>query len=416
MKNKGLRRGRPYGLRYAAGFFLVLYAAWFAACDDFGGSVEWITYSIVYHANDGSNRTEIFTHRYGTSHYIRENMFFGHDVPFLGWAGSPRGDRVFDEGDPVQRLATSAGQTINLYAMWDGFIVTFDVNGGFGNSPRPMLGSGGVTLPPGTGFFKAGHVFAGWNATAGGSEGFLEFEVTEDITLFAVWEPVFGELVTIAFNVNGGEGNTPSITRNAGASVRLPNDDGLSKAGHVFAGWSKTSDGSTDILLAGSSFPLVENMTLYAMWALRFTVVFHANGGTGDVPQGTGTTDVGVTLPYGGGFSRPGYYFAGWNTMANGAGEGFVPGQNFVPDPPVGNVTLYAVWNPVVAFFVVEFNLNGGPGTVPYPKAGGAGFPITLPLLENGFVGWNTMADGTGDFQTSPFEPTENVTLYAVWE
>jgi len=200
MKNKALRPGRPYGLRYAAGFFLALCVAWFAACDNFGGSVEWVSYSIVYHANDGSGRTETSTHRYGTPHNIQENMF-GHYGLFLGWAGSPRGGRVFDEGDPVRRLATSAGQTINLYAMWDGFIITFDANGGFGNIPRPMLGSGDLALPPGTGLFKAGYVFIGWNTTPDGPEGFLEFEVTGDITLFAQWEPAFGEPVTITFNV-----------------------------------------------------------------------------------------------------------------------------------------------------------------------------------------------------------------------
>jgi len=343
MKNKGLRPGRPYGLRYAAGFFLALCAAWFAACDNFGGSVEWVTYSIVYHANDGSDRMETFTHRYGTPHNIRENMFYEHDVPFLGWAGL---GRVFDEGEPVQKLAARAGQIINLYAMWDGYIVTLNANGGFGNAQGPVLvcRSDNISLPD-TGFYKAGYYFVGWSVIPNGTGDFVEspFVPPRDITLYAVWERILS--FTAIFDANGGIGLGPGSIEIVGSYIRLPYRRGLEKYGHVFAGWSTTPDASTGIFMAGSGFRLTESITtLYAVWTTVafFVVEFNLNGGSGTTPYTkAGGTDFPITLPCDAEFSRPGHYFVGWNAMADGTGLLLAAGQDFMPTE---NLTLYAMW------------------------------------------------------------------------
>ena len=67
-----------------------------------------------------------------------------------------------------------------------------------------------------------------------------------------------------------------------------------------------------------------------------FTVRFALNGGGGTAPD-TITVDAGssIILPSGGGLSRDGYAFGGWNTQANGAGT------NHSAD------SFYEVWNDI---------------------------------------------------------------------
>jgi len=73
-----------------------------------------------------------------------------------------------------------------------------------------------------------------------------------------------------------------------------------------------------------------------------FTVTFNANSGEGTVPAPQ-TVRIGLsaTLPSGSGLSKDGYFFAGWNTNADGTGDGFNSGMAFTP---TDDVTLYAVW------------------------------------------------------------------------
>jgi len=77
------------------------------------------------------------------------------------------------------------------------FIVRFDLNGGSGTIPTPLMwGSVAnipVILPNSAEFWRDGYSFEGWSMTATGI-GFhaagSEFIPTRDTTLFARWEPV----------------------------------------------------------------------------------------------------------------------------------------------------------------------------------------------------------------------------------
>ncbi|MCL2184255.1 MAG: InlB B-repeat-containing protein [Treponema sp.] len=80
--------------------------------------------------------------------------------------------------------------------------------------------------------------------------------------------------------------------------------------------------------------------------------------------------------------------------------------------------------NNEIIIYVVEFNINGGTGTVPDEISVNMGSSITLPNMHgftNGdysFNGWNTHPDGLGiSYQSnSSYIPTESITLYAKWE
>lgn len=82
-----------------------------------------------------------------------------------------------------------------------------------------------------------------------------------------------------------------------------------------------------------------------------FTVTYDPNGATsGTAPtdsnsyqQNASVTVLGNT----GTLARTGYTFGGWNTLANGSGTTYAAGASFTMG--TANVTLYALWSPVVA-------------------------------------------------------------------
>jgi len=77
-----------------------------------------------------------------------------------------------------------------------------------------------------------------------------------------------------------------------------------------------------------------------------YTITYSVNGGSGTAPTAQ-TVNAGnsVTLADGSGLTRNEFTFGGWNTASGGTGTGYAAGATLAP---TGNITLYAVWNPVV--------------------------------------------------------------------
>jgi uncharacterized repeat protein (TIGR02543 family) len=74
----------------------------------------------------------------------------------------------------------------------------------------------------------------------------------------------------------------------------------------------------------------------------NYTVTFHANGGTGKVPEAQSVVArSSITLPHGNGLTKTGYTFNGWNKKRTGDGDHHHAGSSFTP---AGHITLYARW------------------------------------------------------------------------
>jgi hypothetical protein len=77
-----------------------------------------------------------------------------------------------------------------------------------------------------------------------------------------------------------------------------------------------------------------------------YKVTFNSNGGSGEVPPITVMNGDSIELPGGDGLYKDGFDFIGWNTEADGTGTHYEAGETY---PAVtGNITLYAVWVPLV--------------------------------------------------------------------
>lgn len=202
----------------------------------------------------------------------------------------------------------------------------------------------------------------------------------------------------------------------------LANTGTLARTGYTFAGWNTAADGSgTDYAATGSatlSMPS-SNVTLYAKWTSvgGHTVTFNTNGGTGTMSPQNASTPTNLTANT---FTRTGYTFTGWNTIAGGGGTAYADGASY---SFAADITLYAQWS--VNSYTVTFNANGGTGSPSVSSvSGNYNSSVTLAtigtLAKTGYTfgGWNTAADGSGTNYAaggSYTVPANNIILYAKW-
>lgn len=227
------------------------------------------------------------------------------------------------------------------------FSLTYNGNGNTsGTAPidasSPYTSGSMVTVLGNTGSLgKTGYAFAGWNTLANGTgtayTSVSTFTISANTELFAQWTPNNN---TITFDGNGAtSGATASQVIPTAGSATL-NNNGFSRTGYSFAGWSTTAGGAVAFTNGANYTMGTTDVTLYAVWlaAGTHTVTFDANGGTGSMANQVSNSSTNLTSNA---FTRTGYTFTGWNTASNGSGTSYTDGQlyNFSAD-----LTLFAQW------------------------------------------------------------------------
>lgn len=151
-------------------------------------------------------------------------------------------------------------------------------------------------------------------------------------------------------------------------------------------------------------------------------VIYDANGGTGTPPT-SAPANLGsefVIAPTPEQFPPPAGYsgFVQWNTRQDGSGAAYNPNGTITPTV---ETTLYAIWLQQVT---LTYNANGGAGNAPAAQTVSSGVSTAisgnsgLTLAGSQFVGWNTLADGTGVtfLPGATLNVAANTTLYALWD
>lgn len=119
---------------------------------------------------------------------------------------------------------------------------------------------------------------------------------------------------TVTFNANGGSGAPSAISTTSGSYVTIPTTR-PTRSGYSFIGWSVDQYATTADALAGGSFYVGSDTTLYAVWRKNITLYYNSNGGSG-APQATAgyadadgykTFTITSSVP-----TRDGYTFNGW--------------------------------------------------------------------------------------------------------
>jgi uncharacterized repeat protein (TIGR02543 family) len=223
--------------------------------------------------------------------------------------------------------------------------VNFVANGGIGkmriesaNAPRAL------TLNH---FTRKKYSFTGWSTAAKGrghqfTNG-ATYPFTSSVTLYAQWKKGAATIHAVNFVANGGAGFMGS-ERSSAPRALTPNS--FHRAGYVFVRWSTTTNGTGALYTNGAVYPFGSSTTLYAQWKVRpskgHTVTFAANGGRGTMSAERSAATKVLTVSH---FTRAGYRFVGWNTVANGTGDSYPNGTKYSFST---SITLYAQWAKIV--------------------------------------------------------------------
>lgn len=182
---------------------------------------------------------------------------------------------------------------------------------------------------------------------------------------------------TITFNAEGGSA-VAQMSGPDGTTITLP--AAPTYPGHTFDGWFVAPSGGSPLT---SPYSLSGSTTLYAQWTAipTFTVSFNANGGAGSMTPQSSSSAAALKLNS---FTRAGYSFAGWNTVAGGGGTPYANGASY---PFTSSVTLYAQWTfiklPQAALSVTS--LNGKVGVpLTLTTSGGSGTGALSFVVLNG--------------------------------
>jgi uncharacterized repeat protein (TIGR02543 family) len=227
---------------------------------------------------------------------------------------------------------------------------------------------------------RAGFVFDDWytdDETFATHYVFSSSPITEDITLYANWEPV--PAFTVNFEINGGSAVSGQSIESGSTATQPVNP---TRGGYIFCGWytdNKTFSTSYDF-----SAPVTTDITLYAKWILDYMVwVPEGSFKMGSLPSDDGALsseqpqhDVTITK---------GYYMARYEVTqalfqsVMGNNPSFFKGANL----PVETVNWYEA---------VEFcnKLSEQEGLIPVyslsRRTPAAGYPITGMTVS---VNWN---------------------------
>jgi len=241
--------------------------------------------------------------------------------------------------------------------------------------------------------------------------------VDADDTVFkfvVVWTQT---MYMISFDLNGGEGTTPQMIGPALPSTSItnwPSYKSFTKEGYTCVGWSvggkvlTTTPAHISDLTFGSNSK-GEILAKLSWTPTNYDVICNTDGGNISQKYLVGYHDMDLTVPVP---TKPGYTFLGWKSTDAAEGAQYKLGDNYYAwmkdevtgEYPVANsehfknlavsggtVNLVAEWRPVE--YTVEYNLNGGSGTIP---------PSMLISVDEQFT--SIVTDFSG-FTMSGYEP-----------
>ena len=406
----------------SAGRRVTLYACWTAR-----------PYTVRFDANGGLGSMEDVAAVGGENWTLPANAFTRASYTFAGWALSSRGAAAYANQQSVRDVCPAPDGTVTLYAVWSGvtYSVVFHEKGSGGATVTQAMRYGTTTALRKNTFTKKDHVFMGWSRTASGPVAYADGQAVVSLAstagakvhLYAQWAV---RNYTVRFNPNGGSGSMPDQGFVYGTAKNL-SANAFRRTGYTFRGWSTQAGGPVQYANCQALTSLTRyggRVVLYAQWSVNhYTVVFDANGGTGEMASQTFAYGQRVALRACG-FSHPDRIFAYWATSRTGGcayRNGTTVSNLSAQDGAV--IRLYARW--AVPTYSIRFDPNGGTGVMADEVFD---FATARNLYANKFtydrhifLGWSRSRDATKPTYAggqSVKELTLNgdtITLYAVW-
>jgi uncharacterized repeat protein (TIGR02543 family) len=281
---------------------------------------------------DGTSiTTQAFTGRAASGITWIDNFIGKSNWPDAQYEGSLRSIRLY-----------SGPFTPTQIGAFDYKTITYSANGG-STTPASGITSGSIRLP--AAITRNGYTFQGWynginylSSTKRGDAS-ASYTPTATETIQAGWS---GNSNTVTFNSNytgGPTATTQTITTDV-QTVLTANT--FTRTGYTFAGWNTAANGSGTAYANSANVTISSALNLFAQWTANSnTVTFNSNytGGPTAATQSI-TTDASTALRANT-FTRSGYTFFGWNTVADGSGTSYTNSEAVTLSAPL---TLFAVW------------------------------------------------------------------------
>lgn len=333
---------------------------------------------------------------YNNEKYINISKF-GHNVPsgneWICLSGCTTSGKTFSQTSQYNASdfcdATTSDCTVTLGVNWqpNKYWVSYNANKG-NNAPEKEAREYNVWFKLSTDEpTREGYTFLGWDesytaTTATYKPGdSYRIDQLSPVQLFAVWE---ANTYTIVYNKNADDakGTTASSTHTYDEPKKLT-ENGFSRDGYSFQGWSTTKSGNVTYTNNASVSNLSSTddatVTLYAIWksnssgevdnpstSTTYTIKYDANGGSGAPNEQTKKHGEALTLstteP-----TRTNYTFLGWSISPTAVTPEYEKGGSYTND---AGVTLYAVWRSNATgevetpdtdkTYFIEYTLNNG--------------------------------------------------------
>ena len=252
------------------------------------------SYTVTFHANDGTNATASQDVLVGAETALDKNAFSLDGYTFKGWAESAEaaaaGAVSYADGQKVTDLAEQGG-TKDLYAVWSRK-VTYHANGGEGaDATQTFYYDGSQALLGADAFSRKGYALAGWASSATGdklydagvSKTISELVKAGATDLYAVWK---ANPYTVSFDKNAedatGEMADQDFTYD---QVQNLTANAFKRTGYTLLGWSTDPGAAAPEYADGYSTAAGDltatdggEVTLYAVWAANsYIVAFDPN-------------------------------------------------------------------------------------------------------------------------------------------
>lgn len=188
------------------------------------------------------------------------------------------------------------------------------------------------TVADGSQISKTGYTFSKWKDSSNTDylPGSTYTVTNASVTLTAQW---IIDTHQVVFNANGGSnGSTATLDYNSNALLSAP---GVIRSNYSLIGWAETTTAS--VL---SSWTVVGNKTLYAIWSPKvYTITYSPESGTATTASETFTV---LTMPSTWQIpTRSNYAFDGWYTDKTWSTLRGTGGSSFTPNE---TETVYAKW------------------------------------------------------------------------
>ena len=372
-----------------------------------------VVYTITFNSNDG---TSVESQNINAGEKLAEPTPAPTKVGFTfdGWYEDSTFSKKFDFNTPIT-------DSMTLYAKWteNKYTLTFDANGGSGTmTPKADL-TGEYTLPANGFTAPSGKQFKGWSLTTDGAI-VTKVDMTENRTVYAIWENIPVVTYTVSFAANGGTGTMADVTGISG-EYTLPANGFTAPDGKQFKAWSV---GGVEKAV-GDKITVTANTTVTAVWeAVEYNVT--VTGGTASVGAGTPITKatMGTTVTLTANAAPTDMVFGKWEVISGSITLADANSATTTFTMPAGAVSVKATYT---TYITVNLAAGEGSGTMePIIIKNTYGyFSLTAPECtftapaNKVFDKWQFSKDDSylkpGDTKTI-WSSADGATLTAIWK